>query len=140
MVDGLHVWQTPRWKEIQTFKHLGRFQPRRLGDRNRLLLADSKAYQDFVADHRTKRQNQKMRCDNEPKYINHALQNWAKKQENTLEYIQPGNPQRPSKATIPQQNAYIEHYNRTVRYDWLNRDLFTASMKSENATKSQISK
>jgi len=65
-----------------------------------------------------------MRCDNEPKYINHALQNWAKKQENTLEYIQPGNPQRPSKATIRGQNAYIERYNRTVRYDWLNQDLF----------------
>jgi len=57
----------------------------------------------------------KLRCDNGPEYISHALQNWAKKQEITLEYIQPGN---------PQQNAYIERYNRTVRYDWLNQHLF----------------
>lgn len=27
-------------------------------------------------------------------------------------FIQPGN---------PQQNAYVERYNRTVRYDWLNQ-------------------
>ena len=31
-------------------------------------------------------------------------------------YIQPGN---------PQQNAYIERFNRTVRYDLLNQDLFS---------------
>lgn len=33
----------------------------------------------------------------------------------TLQFIQPGN---------PQQNAYVERYNRTVRYDWLNQYLF----------------
>lgn len=32
-----------------------------------------------------------------------------------LLYIQPGN---------PQQNAYIERYNRTVRYVWLASNLF----------------
>jgi len=31
-------------------------------------------------------------------------------------FIQPGN---------PQQNAYVERYNRTVRYDWLAQYLFS---------------
>ena len=51
-----------------------------------------------------------LRCDNGPEYISLALQSWAYDQGIRLEYIQPGN---------PQQNAYIERYNRTVRYDWL---------------------
>ncbi len=56
-----------------------------------------------------------LRCDNGPEYISQRLQNWAKKQNIALEYIQPGK---------PQQNAYIERYNRTVRYGWLNQHLF----------------
>ena len=32
-----------------------------------------------------------------------------------LHYIQPGN---------PQQNAYIECFNRTVRYDWLSHYIY----------------
>ncbi len=56
-----------------------------------------------------------IRCDNGPEYISGALKEWAEKQKITLQYIQPGN---------PQQNAYIERYNRTVRYDWLNQHIF----------------
>ncbi len=41
---------------------------------------------------------------------------WAAQQDITLRFIQPGK---------PQQNAYIERYNRTVRYDWLGH-LFTS--------------
>ncbi len=33
-----------------------------------------------------------------------------------LEYIQPGN---------PQQNAYVERFNRTVRYEWLSQYYWT---------------
>lgn len=51
-----------------------------------------------------------IRCDNGPEYISGALTEWAEKRRIRLEYIQPGK---------PQQNAYIERYNRTVRYDWL---------------------
>ena len=49
-----------------------------------------------------------IRCDNGPEYISHKLQEWANGHDIKLEYIQPGK---------PQQNAYIERYNRTVRYD-----------------------
>ena len=56
-----------------------------------------------------------IRCDNGPEYISTVLKQWAKQQRIHLEYIQPGN---------PQQNAYIERYNRTVRYAWLSQYLF----------------
>ena len=58
---------------------------------------------------------EKIRCDNGPEYISHQLTSWAKTREITLEFIQPGN---------PQQNAYIERFNRTVRNDWLTQYLF----------------
>ena len=44
------------------------------------------------------------------------LAQWARKHHITLLFTQPGN---------PQQNAYVERYNRTVRYDWLNQYLFS---------------
>jgi putative transposase len=56
-----------------------------------------------------------IRCDNGPEYISATLAAWAEKQGIALAFIQPGN---------PQQNAYIERYNRTVRYDWLAQYLF----------------
>jgi putative transposase len=52
-----------------------------------------------------------LRCDNGPEYISILLANWAKENGIELKFTQPGN---------PQQNAYIERYNRTVRYDLLN--------------------
>jgi len=58
-----------------------------------------------------------LRCDNGPEYVSSVLANWAKKNSIELKFIQPGN---------PQQNAYIERYNRTVRYDWLNQHLFSS--------------
>lgn len=56
-----------------------------------------------------------IRCDNGPEYISGALQSWAQTQGVRLDFIEPGK---------PQQNAYIERYNRTVRYDWLAQTLF----------------
>lgn len=55
------------------------------------------------------------RCDNGPEYISSKLKKWAARTKINITYIQPGN---------PQQNAYIERINRTVRYDWLNQDIF----------------
>lgn len=40
------------------------------------------------------------------------MANWAKRNGIKLLFTQPGN---------PQQNAYIERFNRTVRYDWLSQ-------------------
>ena len=40
---------------------------------------------------------------------------WAQKRRIGLKYIQPGK---------PQQNAYVERFNKTVRYDWLAQHLF----------------
>lgn len=59
---------------------------------------------------------QAIRCDNGPEYVSKLLSEWAEKHKIQLLFIQPGN---------PQQNAYIERYNRTVRYDWLSHHLFS---------------
>ena len=56
-----------------------------------------------------------IRCDNGPEYISEKILAWAEKQEIDLLHIQPGK---------PQQNAYIERYNRTVRYDWMTQYIF----------------
>lgn len=40
---------------------------------------------------------------------------WAAKRGIRIDFIQPGQ---------PQQNAYVERYNRIVRYDWLAHHLF----------------
>lgn len=45
-----------------------------------------------------------IRCDHGPEYISHFLADWAQKNQITLLFTQPGN---------PQQNAYVERYNRT---------------------------
>jgi len=56
-----------------------------------------------------------IRCDNGPEFISHEFTNWAKKHSIRIEYIQPGK---------PQQNAYIERHNRTIRYSWVSKHLF----------------
>jgi len=56
-----------------------------------------------------------IRCDNGPEYVSQSLVNWANEHQITLMYIQPGK---------PTQNAYIERFNRTVRHEWLDMNLF----------------
>ncbi len=70
---------------------------------------------------------QVIRCDNGPEYISDAFKSWAKRCGIQIAHIQPGQ---------PQQNAYVERYNRTVRYDWLNQYLFESiGQVQEVATK-----
>ena len=58
-----------------------------------------------------------IRSDNGPEYISGLMQDWADRNGITLWFIQPGN---------PQQNAYIERFNRTMRYELLNQNVFDA--------------
>jgi putative transposase len=51
-----------------------------------------------------------IRYDNNPEYISAAIKIWAHEIGIRLEYIQLGN---------PQQNAYVELFNRTVRNKFL---------------------
>ena len=72
-------------------------------------------------------QPQTIRCDNGPEYVSDKILKWAEARGIRLEHIQPGK---------PQQNAYIERYNRTVRYDWLAQYLFdTIEEVQEHATR-----
>ena len=51
-----------------------------------------------------------IRVDNGAEYVSGTLLEWAEKRNITIQHIQPGE---------PQQNAYIERYNQTVRHKWL---------------------
>ncbi|WP_156397733.1 IS3 family transposase [Rhizobium sp. Root1204] len=53
-----------------------------------------------------------IRVDNGPEYVSGKLMGWAETQGIALSHIQPGK---------PQQNAYVERYNRTVRHEWLDQ-------------------
>ena len=53
-----------------------------------------------------------IRCDNGPENISGLVQRWAEQWHIRMDYIQPGK---------PQQNAYVERFNRTVRYEWLSQ-------------------
>nr|WP_199930498.1 IS3 family transposase [Sedimenticola thiotaurini] len=68
-----------------------------------------------------------IRCDNGPEYLSGRLVEWADKQRTQLQYIQPGK---------PQQNAYVERFNRTVRHEWLDQHLFESIAHAQDtATK-----
>jgi len=49
-----------------------------------------------------------------PEYISGKLIAWAETHHISIRYIQPGK---------PQQNAYVERYNRTVHHEWLDQHI-----------------
>jgi len=48
---------------------------------------------------------------------------WAQKRHIPIMHIQPGE---------PQQNACIEHYNQTVREEWLGRPIFETIREAQD--------
>ena len=66
-----------------------------------------------------------IRVDNGPEYVSAVLQVWAQKRGIGLSYIQPGK---------PQQNAYVERYNRTVRQEWLGQYIFQSIEEAQEQT------
>jgi putative transposase len=53
-----------------------------------------------------------IRADNGPELVSGRLMEWAAQHQIHIVHIQPGK---------PQQNAYVERFNRTVRYEWLSQ-------------------
>jgi putative transposase len=58
-----------------------------------------------------------LRCDNGPELISEALRGWAERRAVALHHIQPGK---------PNQNAYIERFNRTYRREVLDACVFAS--------------
>lgn len=68
---------------------------------------------------------QVLRTDNGPEFLGEAFTSWAKNAGMAIQYIQPGK---------PNQNAYIERFNRTYRDEVLDQHLFTCLDDVREAT------
>lgn len=68
---------------------------------------------------------QVLRTDNGPEFLGEAFTNWAKTAGMAIQYIQPGK---------PNQNAYIERFNKTYRDEVLDQHLFLTLEDVREAT------
>ena len=68
---------------------------------------------------------QVLRTDNGPEFLGETFTAWAKEAGMAIQYIQPGK---------PNQNAYIERFNRTYREEVLDQYLFTSLDHVREAT------
>ncbi len=68
---------------------------------------------------------QVLRTDNGPEFLGEVFTSWAKSAGMAIQYIQPGK---------PNQNAYIERFNRTYREELLDQHLFASLDDVREAT------
>jgi putative transposase len=68
---------------------------------------------------------QVLRTDNGPEFLGEAFTGWAKTAGMAIQYIQPGK---------PNQNAYIERFNKTYRDELLDQHLFLTLEDVREAT------
>jgi len=68
---------------------------------------------------------QVLRTDNGPEFLGESFTAWAKAAGMAIQYIQPGK---------PNQNAFIERFNRTYREEVLDQHLFTSLDDVREAT------
>lgn len=68
---------------------------------------------------------QKLRMDNGPELISAQLVEWCERNHVEMMHIQPGK---------PNQNAYIERFNRSFRYEVLDAHLFTSIKQVQDIT------
>lgn len=67
-----------------------------------------------------------IRCDNGPEFLAEEFVAWCERHQIELRYIQPGK---------PNQNAYVERFNRTYRSEVLNAYLFETMGQVREITK-----
>jgi putative transposase len=70
-----------------------------------------------------------IRVDNGPEYLSQVFADWCRDNGVTLNYIQPGK---------PNQNAYIERFNRTFRHEVLDAYVFESLRQVREITSSWI--
>jgi putative transposase len=70
-----------------------------------------------------------IRVDNGPEYISQAFVDWCDENNVALKYIQPGK---------PNQNAYINRFNRTYRNEVLNAYIFESLSQVREITRQWI--
>jgi hypothetical protein len=117
VIVGLHARCSRRWPQLRAVQCAGRFNREGLAIEVDLSLPSARVIRTLqqVMDWRGK--PRVIRCDNDPECISGTLLQWAAERQIRIEYIQPDK---------PQQNAYVERYNRTVRYDWLAQHIFAS--------------